>query len=177
MGIFFLLNKCLCQYNPKHQSCLIDCVLFNDPLGCIVAYEDITIMGEGLQHFVLFSSATLLTTCMLKKRFYLYLQEKTCCWTVIFARLWTLLKILFHIFIQQGWLISNEIGISNIFRFQKYGIGLSRSVLLLDTYDVDDKMDSEIFLMQTESGLGFKKFSLFSCNSIKHMLNSRSSDM
>lgn len=114
---------------------------------------------------------------MLKKGFYLYLQEKTYCWPVRFARLLNLLKILFHIFIQQSWLISNEIGISNIFRFQKYGIGLSRSVLLLDTYDVDDKMDSEDFLKQKESDLGFKKFSLFSCKSIKHMLNSRSSDM
>lgn len=134
-------------------------------------------MDEGLQHLVLCFSAALLTTCMLKKGFYLYLQEKTYCWTVRFARLLNLLKILFHIFIQQGWLISNEIGISHIFRFQKYGIGLSRSVLLLDTYDVNDKMDSEDFLKQKESNLGFKKFSFFSCKSIKHMLNSRSSDM
>ena len=95
---------------------------------------------------------------MLKKRYYLYLQEKTYCWTVRFARLLNLLKILFHIFIQQGWLISNEIGNSTIFRFQKYGIELSRWVLLLDTYDVDDKMDSEDFLKQKESDLGFWNF-------------------
>ena len=70
---------------------------------------------------------------------------------------------MFHIFIQQVWLISNEIGISNIFRFQKYCIERSRSVLLLNTYDVDDKMDSEDFLKQKEIDFGFK--------------NSRSSEM